>query len=247
VGMFSGGDKKGHIQLVLKGAVLVAVLVFTFFYPDLLTEAFTSGFNGFKTYHILWLLTVLTLVKRFIPRLNNRIATGKIYKRHYRERGKVSAGPQNKVRDYQRGMNGGAIKSGIYWTVIILFIGLLYYLRVFNRLTLYATVVFFVFMDQFCVSIWCPFQWIIRNKCCNACRINNWGYLMALAPLVFIPSFWTYSVLVVSALVVIQWEYLFYRYPERFLEVFNANLTCRNCRTRCRNVSSRTTLGRVSG
>ena len=131
-------------------------------------------------------------------------------------------------------MNVGAIKAGLYWVLAVLFVGLLYYTEVLNTMWLMLTVVFFIFMDQFCVSVWCVFKWIIGNKCCNTCRINNWGYLMAFSTLIYVPSFWTYSVLIMSAIVVIQWEYLAAKHPERFFELYNINLQCRNCDGICK-------------
>jgi len=89
-------------------------------------------------------------------------------------------------------------------------------------------------MDEFCATIWCPFQAIIDNKCCNTCRINNWGYIMAFSPMIFIPSFWTYSILFLSILAIVQWEYLYHRHPERFFELYNAGLMCKNCVKKCK-------------
>jgi len=60
---------------------------------------------------------------------------------------------------------------------------------------------------------------------------------MAFSPMIYIPSFWTYSILFMSAATLIQWEFLYLRHPERFYEQYNANLMCKNCK---RKVCKRT-------
>ena len=226
------------IKLLWKGGMLLVSLAFTFFYPDFLTDLFTYNLSFFRVFHLFWLIVVLILIKRFIPRLNPRVSLGKIYKRNYLEAGEDSATKRERLKNYIRKMNTGAIWTAIYWIVLVAIIGVLYNLKHLSRLELFIVVIFFIFMDQFCISIWCPFKWLIKNKCCNSCRINNWGYLMAFSPLVFIPSFWTYSVLSLSIVAIAQWEYLFYKYPERFYELYNANLMCKNCKVKCKKLLS---------
>lgn len=214
------------------------ILVLAIWRPEILVGAFTYPILYFKVYHVIWLMIMWLLLKRMIPPLNSKISMGKIFERHYtpsfaHDPAKASKF-QEKLSEYVHRMNAGALRAAVYWLLAVLFVGLLYYTGVLNRMWLMLTVIFFIFMDQFCVSAWCVFKWVVGNKCCNTCRINNWGYLMAFSTLVFVPSFWTYSVLIMSALVVVQWEYLFAKYPERFYELFNANLQCRNCDGICK-------------
>ncbi len=56
------------------------------------------------------------------------------------------------------------------------------------------------------MTVFCPFKWLAGGKCCSTCRINNWGYLMAFSPS-FVQSFLT-SIVALSIIVAIQWEYL---------------------------------------
>ncbi len=228
------GKDKGRKKLGLTGAVLVLSLILAFFWPDLLIRFFTGKIIFFKAYHVIWLLTASLLVRRMIPRFNRKVSSGKIFDKFYAKGAIGNPSIEEKLKVYTARTNGGAMQTAIYWTIVIAVIGVLYYFRVLRVLDIYLIVVFFVFMDQFCTSVWCPFQWLIGNKCCNSCRINNWGYLMAFAPLVYLPSFWTYSILVLSAAAVLQWECLFYRHPERFFELSNINLMCKNCTTKCR-------------
>ncbi len=221
-------------KLLVKGAVLVACLALALFNPELLTRFFTYNLAVFKVYHVLWLLTVLILVKRFIPRLNRKITLGKIYKSNFSQAGEENEAKQKRLRDYTRKMDSGALRSAAYWTALVLTIGFWRLAGLLDNVWIFVVVWFFVFMDQFCITVWCPFKAIIQHKCCNACRINNWGYLMAFSPMIYMPSFWTYSILLLSAAALAQWEYLFRKHPERFYELYNANLMCKNCLKKCK-------------
>jgi hypothetical protein len=233
-----GTEHHGGLKLLIKGSITALILVLAIWRPEILVGTFTYPIFFFKVYHVLWLLIMWALIKRMIPRFNSKISMGKIFEHHYAA---ASAGDpakqekfQKKLADYTHRMNVGAVKTAIYWLLAVLFVGALYYSGVLNRMWVILTVVFFIFMDQFCVSVWCVFKWIVDNKCCNTCRINNWGHLMAFSALVFVPSFWTYSILAMSIIVVVQWEYLCARYPERFYELYNVNLQCRNCDGICK-------------
>ncbi|OPY75864.1 MAG: hypothetical protein A4E65_03386 [Syntrophorhabdus sp. PtaU1.Bin153] len=229
-----GTKDYGQIKLFIKGIILAACLIFALLYPESIIRFFGYQILFFRIYHLIWLFTFIVLVKRLIPDWNSKISMGKIFKRHYAQILTDGSSKQEKLSRYRRKVNIGALRTAVCWSIVVLITGLLYGVGIFNKLWLFLTVGFFVFMDQFCVSVWCPFQWVIGNKCCNACRINNWGYLMAFSPLAFIPSFWTVSVVALSVIVVIQWEYLFHKYPERFYELYNANLQCKNCGKGCK-------------
>jgi len=233
-----GTEHHGGIKLLIKGLITALILVLAIWRPEILVGTFTYQILFLKIYHVIWAMIMWLLIKRMVPRVNSKISMGKIFEKHYSA---ASAGDsarhekfQAKLADYTHRMNVGAVKTAIYWLLAVLFVGLLFHTGVLNRMWVILTVVFFIFMDQFCVSVWCVFKWIIGNKCCNTCRINNWGYLMAFSTLVFVPSFWTYSVLAMSVIVVIQWEYLYARHPERFYELYNTNLQCRNCDGICK-------------
>ncbi len=212
--------------------MLVLCLVLAFACPRVLAGAFTYKIAFFRVYHVLWAAIALILIKRMIPSFNPLVSSGKMFRRNYSGSPLTPSG-EEKLRAYTARMNRGAAKTAVYWTLVVLVTGVLFHLGALDPTGLMLVVVFFIFMDQFCVTVWCPFEWIIGNKCCNSCRINNWGYLMAFAPLVFLQSFWTWSLVGLSLLVVIQWEYQFFRHPERFFELCNRNLLCRDCTTIC--------------
>jgi len=224
-------------KLIIKGLISLVLLFFAIFNPEILTRLFTYKILFFRIYHVLWLLVILILIKRLVPKINSRINLGKIYERNFLPAGEDNPKKQNKLKAYAKKMNFGAIRTAIYWTALVLMMGFWHIAGMLDTMWLCIIVGFFIFMDEFCATVWCPFQEIVQNKCCNTCRINNWGYLMAFSPLVYAPSFWTYSILVLSAAIIVQWEYIFYRYPERFYELYNANLMCKNCVKKCRKRS----------
>jgi hypothetical protein len=226
----------GFKDLVIKGLFLIFAMFFAIFYPDILIAIFTYKIVFFRIYHVLWLLTILILIKRLIPRFNKRINLGKIYGKYYVSAGEDNPKKQKRLKDYIRKMNFGAMRTAVYWIALVLMMGFWHLVGLLNTMWLCVIVVFFIFMDQFCTTVWCPFKAIIQNKCCNTCRINNWGYLMAFSPLIYAPSFWAYSIIGMSIVTVIQWEYLIYKHPERFYELYNASLMCKNCVKKCKKM-----------
>ena len=226
-------EKDSYKQLFFNGAVVVVAGLFAIFRPDLLTAFFTYPVFVLNVYHILWFLTVLILVKRMVPAFSRKMSSGKIFRRFYREVDRVAPRRDEIYRRLKKNTDSGALRSALYWLLLLADIGLWRMVGMLSDTWIYIIVLFFVFMDQFCVMIFCPFRWLMKSKCCSTCRIDNWGYLMAFSPLIYIRSFWTWSIVALSIAIVVQWEYLYYRYPERFFETHNASLMCRNCTTAC--------------
>ena len=71
---------------------------------------------------------------------------------------------------------------------------------------------------------------VMKNRCCTVCRIYNWDFAMMFTPFIFIPNGYTWSLLAMSLLLLARWEITVHRYPERFSDRTNANLTCANCK-----------------
>ncbi|MBQ9794567.1 MAG: hypothetical protein IJW34_06440, partial [Clostridia bacterium] len=46
----------------------------------------------------------------------------------------------------------------------------------------------------------------------------------------FIPDFYTYSILALALLLLLYWEIIAFRHPERFAEETNGCLSCANCK-----------------
>jgi hypothetical protein len=52
---------------------------------------------------------------------------------------------------------------------------------------------------------------------------------MMFTPLLFLPNFYTWSLLAVSLVLLVRWEITYYLHPERFYECSNSSLHCANC------------------
>ena len=118
---------------------------------------------------------------------------------------------------------------GIIVSVLALSIGTLYLFDIINRNHVFLISIFFYVADLICVLIWCPFRLIMRNKCCTTCRIYNWDHLMMFSPLIFINSFYTISLFVISFIAFLIWELCVMIFPERFSEMTNVSLKCSEC------------------
>jgi len=181
-----------------------------------------------KVFHLLWAFMMFEMVLVFISKLNHFNGCGKVYKKNYIP----IKHNKDDLKAYTKKFNLKALYSAIIW------IGLIAIMSVFrnNKVVLIMISITFYFLDQLFVNIWCPFKsWIIGNRCCATCRIYNWGFPMAVSPLIYIRSFWSFSLVLVSIIMLIHWEYLHYKYPERFSEVSNQTLLCKNCNDKCKN------------
>lgn len=216
------------IKFAFRTLVFLATLSMAIINYDLLSKCFYFSLGPIKMYQILWFILMLGMVQVCIPGFNNQVSCGKLFAKHFI--------PTKKINDADRLIaatdqnNKGAIRSALFWMAILILLGSLYFSGVIDKVGLVLFSVFFYFSDQFCVNVWCPFRaWLVKNKCCNACRIYNWGHFMIVSPLIFIVSFWSYSLIVASLLILFQWEWQHYKYPERFTEITNENLKCHNC------------------
>jgi hypothetical protein len=233
-------ENDGYKKLVLEGLIVVIVGLFAIYRPGLLVYLFAYPlFVSLKIYHVLWLMAMLVLVKRMIPKLNNKMSLGKIFARNFVGTGGDTDKKRLGFQKDKRKADSGALRSVLYWFLLLLVMWMWRVAGILPDIWLYVIVLFFIFMDQFCISVFCPFQWLMGNKCCSTCRINNWGYCMAFSPLIFIATFWTYSIIFLSIANLFIWEYLYFKHPERFYDIYNAKLMCKNCDTHCRRKSAK--------
>ena len=224
----------GKKEFWIKTGVLIFVGLVGIFRPYILASFFTfPGTGPVRMYPVLWGIAVFIMIKRMLPRYQKKVSSRKIFGRFYDQANDITEKRDEQMRRLKEKVDRGALKSAFYWFLLLADMALWRMVGIFNDTWIYITVLFFVFMDQFCVSVFCPFKWLSKSKCCSTCRINNWCYIMAFSPLIFIPSFWTWSVIAVSIIVVMQWEYLYHRHPRRFFETHNAALMCRNCVVEC--------------
>ena len=217
-------------RFVFRLAVLAVILVMYF----LRSEAFSvlNGYNFFRQFtllHIIWIIWTVSMIMQVVPTRNLvSIGSQKQFGVDYIDTEIHYCPDTLKHHTKQSGL--GAIKVLLLWLALTAVIGVLKKASVIdNRLLLVIITVFYV-CDLICVLFWCPFkEWIMKNRCCNTCRIFNWDYFMMFLPGIFCKGFFTISLLAMS-LITLSIRYIYHmKSPERFWEGSNDAIKCRNC------------------
>lgn len=184
--------------------------------------------NIFKivVHSLIFVFFQFKMIRRLIPQKIESMGNQKIFRKNY-----IATGI-NVKRDFR-----AALIIASIWILINLVFGILYLKEIFDAGIMMIISMFYAVCDLICVLFYCPFQrWIMKNKCCNTCRIYNWDFAMMFTPLVFVPGIYNYSLVLVSLLVLFIWEYNYIVNTNRFHEESNENLKCKNCKEfMCKN------------
>lgn len=177
---------------------------------------------------IVWLLIVIEIGIRALNIGIESMGCQKIFKKNYiKEDLEIDDSTIIKPRKYTP-----LIVAGICIALLIVY-SPLYFNGIINNSILILICLFYGICDTICVLFYCPFQhWFMKNKCCVSCRIYNWDYALILSPLIFIFNIYTISLIIISLLIIIQWEIIYMLHPERFSEKTNRSLQCRYCEER---------------
>jgi len=109
--------------------------------------------------------------------------------------------------------------------------GFLYLFEVMDDIDLWMLAVFYFLCDYICILFFCPFQtFIMKNKCCVNCRIYDWGHFMMFTPMLFMKSFFSWSLFFTALIVLIRWEIVYAQNPQLFWSGSNQTLQCKNCK-----------------
>ena len=221
--------KRYALRLLGRLGVLLAGVLICIFDPALLEPIRGMNFfDGFTWLHVLWIIWVIAMIAQLLPiRAHISLGSQKLWKMRFQPiREAFSA---EKLKKYIVDTSRSALWVLILWTTLIAVIGLLAYLKIMTDTALFMTTLIFYVCDLICVLIWCPFRLIMKNRCCTTCRIFNWDHLMMFSPLLFVPSFYCWSLLGMSIVALLVWELAVYFHPERFWEGANAALSCASC------------------
>ena len=174
---------------------------------------------------VMWIVFTFEMIFRFFPATIESMGCQKIFKRNY-----VPKNEEKKIKPKTIGFKR-TLAVALSWIVLNSIIGVLYFCGVFDAGVLILISLAYAVCDMICVLFFCPFQtWFMKNKCCNTCRIYNWDYAMIATPLVFIPNFFTVSLVLISLALLVRWEIAYKLHKERFAENTNKNLMCSNCK-----------------
>ena len=173
---------------------------------------------------IIWVVFVVEMILRFFPSNLESMGCQKQFARNYRPTARKEAKPV-----LQSWKTTFAVAAA--WFALNGAIGALYFTGIIDKGILLLIALAYSVCDMICILFFCPFQtWFMKNRCCATCRIYNWDFAMMFTPLVFIPGIYTWSLLGIALALLIQWEVLLRRYPERFSEATNQCLSCSECR-----------------
>ena len=220
--------KRYICRLAARIVILIACVlgyVFDFIRFDVLKG--NSFFERLSVLHGLWLVWVMDMIFQLLPVKNIALGSQKLFKARFRAGiHKINV---KELKKYIVSTTRAAYKVFILWGMLIAALGTLKHLGVLRDVHLFLISVLFYVCDLICVLVWCPFRLIMKNKCCTTCRIFNWDHMMMFTPMLFVVSFYSYSLILLALGVFTVWELCVYFYPERFWENSNMALKCSEC------------------
>ena len=220
--------KKYISKLIFRISILFFVLYLYLFNKELLMITEIYHFYGIRPMHIIWIILMIEMIIQIRP--TSKITMGCL--KQFREKYSAPKEPYDKLKLYEnvQKMNISAMKVLLVWLLLNSVAGILYLYHVIGVTELLILSIFYYVCDLVCVIFWCPFQsFIMKNRCCVNCRIFNWGHFMMYTPMLFIRSFFSWSLFFMSILVLIRWELSYLKYPERFWEGSNTSIRCSDC------------------
>ena len=171
--------------------------------------------------NIIWFVFVFEMLLRFFPSGIESPGSQKQFAKNYIKSGHTEI----TVHD-----NNATMLVAIVWISFNALFGWLYMLGIFDQGIMILLCLAYSVCDMICILFFCPFQtWFLKNKCCCSCRIYNWDYAMMFTPLFFVKNLYAFSLFAIALLLMLRWEIIFYRHPERFSDKTNEYLRCSNC------------------
>ena len=172
---------------------------------------------------LVWVVFAVEMFLRFSPARIESPGCQKQFARNYKPAGQLDAKAKTRL-------HRGVPTTIIVWVALNGTIGGLYSAGILDAGILLLVCLAYSVCDMICILFFCPFQtWFMKNKCCTTCRIYNWDFAMMFTPLLFLPHWYSWSLLGLAAALLIQWEVLVRLHPERFSETSNCALACPNC------------------
>ena len=214
-----------YIRLVYRSVLFLLLAVkYLQFRMDGGKPLLTSIENEPMIVIIVWIVFVVEMIFRLFPSKYESPGCQKQFARNYIKSGNT----QIEIPD-----NHATMLVALIWIAFNALFGVLHSNGIFDDGIMILLCGFYAVCDMICILFFCPFQsWFMKNKCCSACRIYNWDYLMMFTPLFFVQRSYLWSLLILSLILMIRWEITFYRHPERFSESTNEYLRCKNCTER---------------
>ena len=174
---------------------------------------------------IIWGVFLIEMILRFFPSKFESMGCQKQFSKNY------IFSETDKIDNNDKPRKHSVFWIIIFWILLNSIFGVLYLFDVIDVGILIIISLIYSVCDMVCILFFCPFQtWFMKNKCCTTCRIYNWDYAMMFTPLVFVKNIFSLSLVVISIVLLIEWEILYRKYPKRFYESTNKSLRCENCK-----------------
>lgn len=237
-----------HYYKLIGRTVLLGLIVveYIFCLADNARFFMLKGFRYDILKWVVWAFYMVEMFLRLFPSKLESMGCQKQFRRNYRPKklsnqlpGELPAELLEKYGgDYVKAHNEwscqdrkrGRLTVLIVWIALNAIIGVIYKARWINEGILMIIAMIYAVCDMICILFFCPFQvWFMKNRCCARCYIYNWDYIMMFTPLIFVKSLYTYSLVGLAMLVLIQWEIRLRVTPDRFNPKMNDTLACKNC------------------
>ena len=201
------------------------MVIVVFYVVD--NESLLSNLNevfSFNVMTLVWIVFILEILYRFFP--TDNVGISKVYKKNYVEK------PYNPValhEEKKHDVYSALIMFGLF-VIMMAAVSTLYLLHIIDKGMVLIIVLMLWILSEICVELFCPFSYLFfKKKCCNKCRFYSWDYFLMFAPLIYIGSVFTYIVVLLAFVLLIFWEVVYIRYPQRFYEISNESLACTSC------------------
>lgn len=219
------------IKFFFRIVIFSVTLLFYIRDKERLFELFTDPIiYGISPMHALWLLFMIIMLVHIFPGAGDRLSMA------LRKAKPVTYQPVENYSEIEllrfvQSQNEKAWQVLLVWLCFNAVFAALYLLHVLDEADLLMLTVFFFLCDYICILVFCPFQThIMKNRCCVNCRIYDWGHFMMFTPMLFIKNFFSWSLFFTSLVVLIHWEIIYSKHPERFWSGSNKTIQCANCK-----------------
>ncbi|MBO5352815.1 MAG: hypothetical protein J6J42_06645 [Lachnospiraceae bacterium] len=236
------------IKFVLRLTIFVLVFGLYLTKKELLMELIRHKFAfgveeyGITPLHILWTFFMVMMLLHLFPHRSLSMALRKNKEENYVE---VPGYSEYELLKFVQNQNIKAWKVMLVWLSGNAVVGALYLFEILDSADLLMLTVFYFLCDYICILFFCPFQtFLMKNKCCVNCRIYDWGHFMMFTPMLFIKNFFSWSLFFTSLVVLIHWEIVYAKYPQRFWSGSNQTLKCKNCRDKTCQMKKRLKCGK---
>lgn len=220
--------KRYTLNFLFRGVIFVSIFALYIFDKPLMQRLMEYPiYKGINPLHVLWFIFMGLMIAHLFPSEKLSMALRKGQQQHYIE---AEGYDELELLKFVQDQNGKAWKVMLIWLSLNAVIGILYLSGKVDDTDLLMITVFFFLSDYICILFFCPFQtFIMKNRCCVNCRIYDWGHFMMFTPMLFIKGWYTWSLFFTSLIVLIKWEIVYAKHPERFWSGSNKKIQCKNC------------------